>query len=285
MDFTQLQTFLTVVEAGSFSAASQQLHSVQSNVTARIRKLEDSVGGKLFERGRQGARLTPLGQQLKPHAEDILGRVAEARARLRHSTTTDSPLRLGSMETTAGSRLPRLLIELGVEVPRAAVTLTTGPSASLMRQLWARELDAAFMVGPVDKTRFNAVHAFDETLLLVRAANRESRNAEAADKVLLSFADGCAYRNAAMDWLRATGRPDVTIRVMSSLDTILGCVGAGMGFAVVPNSALMTYNDIGLLDYEPLPMGFHKSETILAWRRDQPHGQALQCLILLLSSQ
>ena len=168
MDLVQLSTFLAIAETGSFSAAGQSLNSVQSNITTRVRKLEDELGGALFERGRGGARLTPLGKRLLPHARDILHRVETARADILDAAGMAAPLRLGALETTAGARLPPVMKALYAQHPGSEITLQTGASGKLMADVWARSLDAAFVGGPVDPDRFHSTPAFTERLLVAR---------------------------------------------------------------------------------------------------------------------
>jgi DNA-binding transcriptional LysR family regulator len=279
MDLIQLQTFLAVADGGSFSAASTRLHSVQSNITQRIKKLEEDLGGVLFERGRAGARLTPLGERLLPQAREILSHVATVRSDLRDASGEAAPVRLGALETTAGSRLPPVLRALADRAPKAELRLVTGSSGVLSRKVWTREIDAALVVGDVDPDRFHAVPVFTETLVVVTAASG------ASDRVLLAFSDGCSYRAAAQTWLRQKGRTDTPVRDFGALDTILGCVGAGMGFAIAPESAVRTYNALDTLALAPLDDAMSVSTTSLIRRHDTRPTRTMRTLEAILSEQ
>lgn len=275
MDPVYLRTFLAILETGSFSAAGERLHCVQSNVTARIRKLEAELGAPVFERGKGGARPTALGARLVPLARDLLARMAAAKAELVNAAGGAAPLRLGALETTAASRLPQILRQLSDRAPAAAVQLITAPSAQLTRLVWEREIDAALVVGPVDPDRFQAREVFEERLVAVHPADRPGR------KVLLAFPQGCSYRAAAEAWLRDSGQ-EVPVRDLGSLATILGCVAAGMGFAVTPESALQGH---GLpLVAEPLEPRHRRSVTSLIWRLDMRPNRTLQVLMGLLGA-
>lgn len=276
MDRVQLETFLAVLETGSFSGAGQRLNSVQSNVTSRIRRLEDDLGGMLFERGRSGARLTALGERLEPHARDILGRLTAAEAELRDAAGGAAPLRLGALETVAGARLPPLLKALHAAHPSSDITLLTGPQGQLLSDLWERRVDAAFVAAPADAERFQAVAAFQERLVIARP-----RGGAPVD-TLLAFPAGCIYRAAAEGWLRREGKADLVVRDMGSLESILGLVEAGLGFAVAPESAVAGYRAAEALDLLPLPGAAGRSEIVLAWRHDHrptsPHRRLIDLL-------
>jgi len=105
MDIAALEIFRAVVSEGGITRAAERLHRVQSNVTTRIRQLEESVGVPLFIRDRKRLLLTPAGEVLLDYSERILGLVQEAR----QAVLPQGPrgrLRVGAMESTAASRLP-----------------------------------------------------------------------------------------------------------------------------------------------------------------------------------
>lgn len=279
MDIVQLRTFLSVAETGSFSAAGQALNSVQSNITTRIRKLEDDVGGALFERGRGGAQLTPLGERLMPHARDILHRIDTARADVLDAAGQAAPLRLGALETTAGARLPPVMKALYGRHPSSEITLQTGTSGGLMADVWARRLDAAFVGAPVDPDRFNAIPAYTERLLVARPRDA------VAPPALLAFPSGCIYRAAAEAWLQQSGKADMTVRDLGSLESILGLVEAGLGFTVAPETAILGYRAANALDLTPLPAPHDVSETVLCWRIDHRVTAPLRSLRDLVTEE
>lgn len=276
MEIRHLRTFLVVADRGSFSAAAEALHCVQSNVTARIKTLERHLGGALFARSKNGAQLTALGESLVGHAKDILARLAAAESDLMDAAGGGGALRLGSLETAAGSRLPPLMRALGKHAPKARITLTTGPTATLTRSLWERHIDAAFVTGPIDADRFCAVPAFCETLVVARRKGHPGADA------LLAFKDGCSYRATAFEWLRAAGQPDTPVLEMASMESIMGCVEAGMGFAVAPKHAVSGYRAARNIETSPLPAALRRSQTVLAWRIDTRPGHALKTLCTLL---
>lgn len=277
MDLLLLRTFLVVDETGSFSAAAERLHCVQSNVTARIRKLEEHFGQPIFLRGKAGARLTGFGDLLKQRATALLNEFDGIEKELLEAAGSAAPLVLGSMETTAAARLPAVLKELRSRAPKGQITLHTGSTSDLLVKVWARKLDAAFVAGPIDPKRFRSVQAFDEQL--VHVTSKATPQAEP----LLAFRSGCSYRAAAQSWLRSEGRADTEILEMGTLEGILGCVEAGMGFAVAPESAIAQYRNADELSVRHLPPIYSSVKTFMIWRLDQQPGRAHRELIDILS--
>ncbi len=279
MDIVLLKTFMSVVEKGSLSAAALDMNCVQSNITARIRRLESHLGQPVFVRGRGGAALTEYGHRVRDHAEDLIARFEAAEHELLDLAGKSAPLRLGAMETTAATRLPKVLKELKQRTPRSSISLQTGATGDLLSKIWERKIDAAFVAGPVDENRFKAIRVFEEELVKISARNSEPTSS------LLAFGSACSYRAAAERWLYEEGKSDTEISEMGSLDGILGCVVAGMGFAVAPRSAAERYNDSDNLEFTKIPLPYSKVDTYLILRLDHRPSFALRELIAMLSSE
>src|SRR2546422_7841969 len=99
LELSDLLLFKTVAEAGSVTRAAQRLHRVQSNVTARVKRLESHLDVALFVRGRRGMSLTPEGRRLLDYADRLLTLAEEARADL-SALPPRGRLQIGAMEST-----------------------------------------------------------------------------------------------------------------------------------------------------------------------------------------
>src|SRR5579872_5846272 len=141
MNFADLQVFKSVVEEGGVIRAASKLHRVPSAVTTRIKQLEASMGVKLFHRDRQRLHLSPAGELLRDYAERLIQLSDEARDVVA-GTTPRGVLRLGSLESTAASRLPPLLSDFHRRYPEVRLELVTGTNDALVTQLLERRLDA-----------------------------------------------------------------------------------------------------------------------------------------------
>ncbi|MFT3773298.1 MAG: LysR substrate-binding domain-containing protein [Minicystis sp.] len=269
MELSDIEVFQTVVAEGGVIAAARRLHRVPSNVTTRVRKLEEELGVPLFLREKNRLRLAPAGRLLLPYAERLLALSEEARQALRDPTPR-GPLRLGSMESTAAVRLPRPLAAYHKRFPEVAVELRTGPSQKLVAAVLAGELDAALVADPGTDPRLTRLPVFREELVLVTEASRRDpvTARDLAGATLLAFADGCAYRRRLEAWLAdASVVPERTAEI-ASYHAMLGCVVAGMGVALVPRSVLQTLPARSRTRAHPLPKRWRWAETILIWRRE-----------------
>jgi molybdate transport repressor ModE-like protein len=109
MEYGDLRVLEAVARHGSMNRAAVELNMVQSNVTARIRVLEEQVGTQLFDRTRRGVMLTAAGQRLLPYVTRLSALLKEAQEAARDDGTPRGTVRIGALETTAALRLPPIL--------------------------------------------------------------------------------------------------------------------------------------------------------------------------------
>src|SRR6202035_2173420 len=109
MDAADLRVFQSVAASGSMNKAALDLNTVQSNVTARIKALEDEVGFALFERTNRGVTLTAAGRRLLPFATRAATLLDDARRAVADEGTPSGALTIGSLDTTAALHLSPVL--------------------------------------------------------------------------------------------------------------------------------------------------------------------------------
>lgn len=280
MDVTELSTFLAVARSGGITAAARAIHTVQSNVTLRIRTLEDEIGLPLFERHSRGMSLTEAGERLLPYAERMLSLIGEAAIAARDESATGGTLRLGAMETTAAVRLPPLLAAYHRAWPQVRLSLRTGPTADLLQAVARRELDGAFVAGPVDHADIVATPAFEETLGLVTPAAILDLPglvaAAAAGLSVLSFKPGCSYRQRLEQVLARLGLPSYARLEFGTLDGILGCVAAGVGITLLPHAVVLQAGRRDDLRWHAIAGEDGIAKTLFIRRSDAYRSQAMR---------
>ena len=267
IDLDSLEIFRTVVAEGGVIRAAGKLNRVQSNVTTRIRQLEDRLGQPLFLREGRGLRLAPAGQRLLPYADRLLRLADEAEAELR----SDLPLgtfRLGSLESTAGSRLPPVLSRFHKLYPGVVVELVAGTTGALIRRINAFEIEAAFVSEPFSAAGLETLPAFEEELVLITTPGVAPvvRAADLRGMTLIAFAEGCSYRRVVEEWLGKGGVAAARSLEFSSYQAMIACVAAGTGFAIVPLSVLKALRATTDVQQHALPARIRSSRTQLVWR-------------------
>jgi DNA-binding transcriptional LysR family regulator len=269
MEISDLEVFRCVVEAGGITRAAERLHRVPSNITTRIRQIEEGLGVQLFFREGKRLVITPRGQILYGYAERILALAQEAREAVQDSVPRGR-LRLGTMESTAATRLPGPLSEYHRTYPEVILELSTGSTRQLVAQVLSGDVDAAFVADPTEDNRLESMKAFTERLVLITEAGHSKIRSpgDLACQTLLAFASGCAYRRRLEDWLGASGVKPERIVELTSYHAILGCVVVGMGVALLPQGVLDTFPELERLRVHELPASQRNSETRLVWRKE-----------------
>lgn len=231
MDLLTLSTFCAVVEEGGVLAAAKSQHTVQSNITSRIRKLEASLGVDLFFKQGRKLNLTPQGRVLLDYANKMLQLERQARAAVQNMSECAGELRIGTMESFAALRLPEVMLHLREVYPNLQLQVQSGTSRALLDAVQRHELDCAFVSGDVEQPNIKRVEILNEKLVLVR------KRGVAHPKQTILFREGCAYRDKAIEWSKR--QPDTyNMMEMGTLEGILGCVSVGLGVTLMPSCVI-----------------------------------------------
>ncbi|ASU37582.1 LysR family transcriptional regulator [Herbaspirillum sp. meg3] len=271
MELAELEIFRAVVAEGGVTRAAERLHRVQSNVTTRLRQLEESVGVSLFIRDRKRLVLTPAGEILLDYSERILGLVQEAR----HAMVPQEPrgrLRVGAMESTSASRLPGPLAAFHQRWPEVQLELTTGATKHLIDQVRSFKLDAALVAGPIPEDVFFSTPLYQEELMITvpRGHRRVKTPDDLNVETLIVFEQGCTYRSLAEQWFASGSVKDrrpLRILELGSYHAMLACIAAGIGMAFVPRSILNMHGQQNFSAYSLGKEG--RITTSLICRREQ----------------
>lgn len=267
MDLDDLLIFRTVVDTGGITRAAERLHRVQSNVTTRIRQLEDKLGTPLFIREGKRLQLAPAGQTLLPYAERLLALAEEARHAV-GSSEPQGPLVLGAMESTAATRLPAPLAAFVDRYPKVTLVLKTGNPQQLATSVLAGTLDAALVTDPPADARLERAALYREDLVIIGPAALKPLTArKAPPDAMVSFEAGCPHRARLEQWYARRGHVPAQRVEISSYHAMLGCVAAGMGIALVPRAVLAGFSQAQHLSTHALPAGLDRMRIELVWRQ------------------
>lgn len=268
MELTDLRTLVSVMEAGSITAAAKELNRVPSGVTTRILQLEEELGVPLFLREKKRLYPTDKAHTLYGYARKILAMVDEAEDRVR-GMAPGGKFRIGALESAAAVRLPEVLARLHAGYPQISLELVIGTSRSLYEDMLENRLDAAFVVDMPEDDRLERMDAFAEELVVIAPEGHAPIRCpeDIGRKTVLAFQGGCAYRNRLVNWFRAFGREPERIAELASYHAIVGAVIAGMGVGAVPESVLPLCRTEGILSVHPLKHTLCTATTELVWRK------------------
>lgn len=287
MNLRQLEALLAIADHGSFSAAADALHTVQSNISARIARLETSVGVELVNRNTRA--LTPEGVAVAARARTIasnLDAIHSDLAGLRDVII--GQVSLGIHSSTARWLVPGLLADIAERLPEVDLVVTEAPSNDVVSAVAEGELDLGVVNLPVERRRLTIERLFDEDILLLLptghllGAIAEPR-VEDLDRVpLLAAPIGSAFRDELEREFAAAGARMETAYEFNGIRLIESLAVQGVGAALLPASAVPA-------NHEPTPrqvQGISRRSVGLATRQGAESlpliavGEAIQRTVL-----
>ncbi|MDG9886254.1 MULTISPECIES: putrescine utilization regulator PtrR [Pseudomonas] len=268
MELSQLRIFQAVAETGSVTRAAEQLHRVPSNLSTRLRQLEEQLGVELFHRERQRLQLSPAGKVLLDYAGRMLTLHDEAFAAVQGGQPAGEFV-LGCMYSTAAIHLPDLLARYHKAYPAVNLQVQTAPSGELLEGLLAGRLDAALLDGPLSLSGLDGVPLCEETLVLLTEPDhppvRSAR--DVAGRAVFTFRKGCSYRMRLEAWYAHDHAAMGRAMEIESYPSMLACVVAGSGVALMSQSMLDSLPGRENVAVHRLQTPFDQATTWLVWRR------------------
>jgi LysR family hydrogen peroxide-inducible transcriptional activator len=242
MDLRQLNALLAVADNGSFSAAARALHTVQSNVSTHVARLEKELGVTLIDRStgaltEEGEVVANRARRVQAELEALTADVASLRDEVAGTA------RIGVIGTTARWLVPPLLEAMHGRHPKVRVVVVDATTSSLLLQLASGRLDLAALNLPIDDPEVSTEHLFDEDRLLVAPGGHPLYERDQIDLVdlrgepLLLEPQGTTFRDALDRHCAAAGielEPQAEVDGMRLLASL---AFQGFGAAILPASA------------------------------------------------
>ena len=256
-DLRLLKVLREVALRGSFSAAAESLSYSQPAVSQQIARLEAQTGVKLIERQPKGIKLTPAGEALVRHTEQILAQLAHAQAELTEiASDARGKLRLGSFATAAGTIVSRAVSQFrhlrpGVQVdlelmdpPQSIPALRRGELDLVITEEGGFETDISLEGLGVERLMDDVLYASlpAEHPLATRRAIALTDLCE-EEWMLVGLRGTCADSNIVLRACQDAGFEPRVAYTSDDYFAIQGLVASGMGVALVPGLALASTRD------------------------------------------
>jgi len=245
MQLHQLRYFCAVANAGSFTRAAEREHVAQPSLSQQVRKLEDELGARLFDRLGRRVRLTSFGHTFLLRAEAILREVSIAKREIEEMSAMErGRIVVGAIPTVAPYFLPQRLASFAAEFPGVHVSVLEDTTPVLLERLQEAAIDMALMALPVPRDQFVCQELLREPLYLVvprghrLAGSSKVRLKQVENDSFLLLKEGHCFReNTLSACSRAKVQPNVVFE-SGQFATILAMVAANTGVSVVPEMAL-----------------------------------------------
>ncbi|WP_290794048.1 LysR family transcriptional regulator [Flavihumibacter sp. UBA7668] len=287
MNTTDLKLFEAVALHGNFTKAAEAMFTVQSNVTARIKSLEEEFGAALFIRSSRKVELTSAGETLLKYSRQINNLLEEARSTIGNPDTVKGRLKIGFLETTMALKGPGLVNQLADRFPSIELDLTSAMRDNLITDVLNYKLDAAFVPAPVHMDELQQIHIMDEQLVAVVPAGVRSLETVLKQEQLkvIVFDQGCFFRSRLETWLAGKGISNYHKTAMNSMEGVVNFIEAGIGFSFLPNQIITAFYSKRKIKTFPLPAAIGGIKTILIYRKDNLSSPVLKAFLSLFTDK
>ncbi|MHA6629079.1 LysR family transcriptional regulator [Pseudonocardia sichuanensis] len=255
MDTRLLRSFLAVARSGSFTSAAGELGYTQSTVTSHVQKLEQQLRSRLLDRLPGGVVTTEAGARLVVPAEEVLD--AEDRLRAAVSAGDERPsgtVRVMAPETLCTYWLPRVIRTVIDEEPDVRIWLAPGSFVDAVDAVRRGAIDVAVVMEPrTPQTDMTLTPIGRQALVFLDRADPtagsgpEATWAELAQRDVLLIEEGCGFSDHVTEQLDLTGCSRGRRSRFGSVEAVKRCVGAGLGWTVLPTIAVGSEIEAGTL--------------------------------------
>ena len=294
MTLTELKYIVAVAREKHFGKGADACHVSQPTLSVAIKKLEEELDVKLFERGTAEVSVTPLGEAIVRQAQSVLEQAAAIKEiAKRGQDPLTGPLRLGIIYTIGPYLLPELVKHVIEQVPQMPLVLQENFTVKLLEMLRTGELDCTIMAEPFPDTGLAVAPLYDEPFMVAvpsahpLAAREAISSEELKRETMLLLGTGHCFRDHVLEvcpeFARFASDAEGIRKSFegSSLETIRYMVASGMGVTVVPQLSVRSFERSAGTDhvhYVPFEAPVPSRRVVLAWRRSFTRYEAIAAL-------
>ncbi|MGA9669046.1 MAG: LysR family transcriptional regulator [Terracidiphilus sp.] len=292
MEVRQLQIFRTLADELNFTRTAEKVHTVQSNVTAQIKALEEELGVPLFDRLGRRVTLTDAGRNFLPFAGQALAAMEQGQRAVQTGAEPSGPLRVGIPESMLAYRLPQVLRTFHRRFPHVELIFRPQYDEALPAMLETGKLDMAVcMIEASPNDAIKSTRLRTERIFLLAhpshplALHRTVRAADLAGQTLLLTEGGCGYRLKLDRQMALQNIRPGNVTEFSSVEAIKQCVLAGMGLGLLP--AIVVARELRQHQIKSLHWAGPSMDisTYILWHKDKWISPAMAAFIELVKDK
>jgi len=287
MNIRDLKYISAIAKIHHFGKAAEACYVSQPTLSGQIKKLEQQLGVKIFERTNRRVMPTDIGLEIIAHANNILSEVDQI---LELAESAQDPLsakfRLGAFPTLASYVFPNLVNGIKETMPKLRLALLEEKTGVLIKKLKAGQIDAALLAMPVEEDFFQCAELFTDEFMLATPPDHELASSSAikpdtlSGHKLLLLEEGHCLRDQALDVCENNGINETQDFRATSLETLRQMVKAGSGITFMPKIAIYE-NEMGI-HYTPFSSPAPSRTIGLYWRKTSVKTKVIEKLVGLL---
>jgi DNA-binding transcriptional LysR family regulator len=295
MTLKQLEVFVAVAQASSFSKGAEKTCITQSTASQHIQGLEEELGIRLFDRGRGGALLTEAGKLFLGRANRILSECDESRSAVRRFLgMEDVVLKVGASNIPGTCLIPASLGKFQAECPRVRLEVSQGDSRSVVQQLVSEDIELGFIGGRYDDERVHFAEMGEDTIVCAVAPDRINftksglSQAELCKVPLVVREHGSGTQKAVYEALAKTWINKESLRiaaVLGSSEAVKRALLEGAGYAFVSSMSIVEELAAGKLTTVRIPGLKISRKFYAAYRSGRELSPAASAFLSLMLSR
>lgn len=289
MTLTELRYILALAQEKHFGRAAEICGVAQPSLSVAVKKLEEELKIKIFERRSNEVTPTPIGTLVLQQAQ----RVIESAEKLRECAEQgrdplSGPLRLGVIYTIAPFLLPQLVTRIHAKAPTMPLVISENYTADLLEALKTGQIDCAILSLPVQQAGLMMQPLYDEDFVVAVPAdhpiadNSDITREQIASESMLLLGSGHCFRDQILNFCADAMRTDANGKRTlegTSVQTIVYMVAQGLGVTIIPSSAQPVYGGTPGIKILPfLAPGIPRRRVALVWRKSFPRTAAVEAL-------
>ena len=280
MNTSDLKIFEAVAAHGSFTKAAEEMYTVQSNVTARIKSLEEEFKISFFKRTSRSVELTAAGEVFMQFSKVINHLVEEIKQDLSDSAQLSGSLKIGCIETTLALKVPGVISHFTDRYPDVNLSFKADNSPNLINDVLDYKLDAAFVGAPVTVAELGTRVVKEDRLVIVTAKDHPGLSDLKKRPVkIVVFDQGCSYRARLELWLANRGVVNYQCTVVNTMEGIVNFVEAGIGITLLPADLIEQFYYKRKLKTYPVKGELGALTTVIVYRKDVPQSKAMKAFM------
>ncbi|MDX6183932.1 LysR family transcriptional regulator [Flavobacterium sp. Fl-77] len=281
MNSNDLKIFEAAATLGSFTKAADATFTVQSNVTARIKNLEDEFGAELFRRVSRKVVLTEAGETLLQYAKKIGRLLEDAKSDIQSADKIGGTIRIGCIETTMALKVPEIIKGFAALYPNVELEFYSSMLSALISDVISYKLDAAFVAAPINILGLQQLIVRDEQLVIIAGGDVDKLSVVLKQEPLkiVVFEQGCFFRARLETWLGSKGILRYKSTVLNSIEGIINFVEAGLGISILPAEVVEQYYSNRNIKTFPVTKELATMTTVLIYRNDEAPSKALNVFL------
>ncbi len=292
MTLTELKYIVAVARERHFGRAAEACFVSQPTLSVAIKKLEDELGVRLFERGSSEVTLTPAGERIVAQAQRVLDEAAQVKEIAKQGKDPlNGALRLGVIYTIGPYLLPSLVRQLLKDAPHMPLLLNENFTIKLMELLKNGEIDVAIMALPLPDAGLMIQPVYDEPFMVAMprqhawTKRKQIPSEDLKKETMLLLGAGHCFRDQVLEVCPELSRFSSAAEGIqktfegSSLETIRHMVASGLGLTVLPVTSVPEKpSRDSLIEYRPFKAPVPDRRVVLAWRKSFTRLPAIEAL-------